>query len=430
MIPALNEAAAIGATLAALGPLRGRGHEVIVVDGGSDDRTRPIAAAFADRVLLSRRGRATQMNAGAAIAAGDVLLFLHADTRLPANADASIARALSRDRHWGRFDVAIEGDSAWLPVVARAMNVRSRITGIATGDQAMFVTRAAFHAAGGYPDLPLMEDVALSKRLRRQPAGRHACATSRARRDADGTSEARCARSRLMWHLRFAFLRGADIGAIAQRYGERRAPALQIFAREPRPGAVKRRLAATIGAARATAVYTMLVERTLAAATAARAAGAVGDVELWCTPTTESPAFHALRDRYGVVLMPQCEGDLGARMHHALRASLARGMPALLVGTDCPGLDDRYLRDAAAALATHDIVIGPAEDGGYVLIGLARDADVFSNVRWSTADVLPTTCARARALGMHVFELPRRFDIDTAQDLTRFERSTAASGGA
>jgi uncharacterized protein len=130
------------------------------------------------------------------------------------------------------------------------------------------------------------------------------------------------------------------------------------------------------------------------------------------------------------VLMPQCEGDLGARMHHALRASLARGMPALLVGTDCPGLDDRYLREAAAALATHDIVIGPAEDGGYVLIGLARDADVFSNVRWSTGDVLPTTRARARALGMDIFELPRRFDIDTAQDLTRFERSTAASGGA
>ena len=430
MIPALNEAAAIGATLAALGPLRGRGHEVIVVDGGSDDRTRSIAAAFADRVLLSRRGRATQMNAGAAIAAGDVLLFLHADTRLPANADASIARALSRDRHWGRFDVAIEGDSAWLPVVARAMNVRSRITGIATGDQAMFVTRAAFHAAGGYPDLPLMEDVALSKRLA-QAAGRPAClrdiaCTSGRRWDERGALRTIA----MMWHLRFAFLRGADIGAIAQRYGERRAPALQIFAREPRPGAVKRRLAATIGAARATAIYTMLVERTLAAATAARAAGAVDDVELWCTPTTESPAFHALRDRYGVVLMPQCEGDLGARMHHALRASLARGMPALLVGTDCPGLDDRYLRDAAAALATHDIVIGPAEDGGYVLIGLARDADVFSNVRWSTADVLPTTCARARALGMDVFELPRRFDIDTAQDLTRFERSTAASGGA
>lgn len=169
ILPVLNEAGTLPATLDALQPLRARGHEVIVVDGGSDDGTPARAMALADRVLTAPRGRARQMNAGAAVARGEVLLFLHADTRLPEDADAAVAAALdAAGREWGRFDVRLSG-AAWpLRIIEWLMNRRSCLTGMATGDQAVFVTRAAFAATGGFPDIPLMEDLALSRRLKRR----------------------------------------------------------------------------------------------------------------------------------------------------------------------------------------------------------------------------------------------------------------------
>ena len=142
IMPVLNEAAGIEAALRALAPFRARGVEVIVVDGGSHDGTAALARPLADRVLSAPRGRAAQMNAGAAAATGDVLLFLHADTRLPQDADRLILDGL-KDHQWGRFDVRFDGGGL-LRLVAMMMNTRSRLTGIATGDQAMFVTRAAF----------------------------------------------------------------------------------------------------------------------------------------------------------------------------------------------------------------------------------------------------------------------------------------------
>jgi rSAM/selenodomain-associated transferase 2 len=168
IVPALNEAEGIAAALAGLAPLRNRGHEVIVVDGSSSDATAALARGAADRVVAAPRGRASQMNAGAALARGDVLLFLHADTRLPGNADTHILQGLvASGRAWGRFDVRIEGENRLLPVIAFFMNLRSRTTGIATGDQAIFVRRDSFQRVGGFPPLDLMEDVALSRSLRR-----------------------------------------------------------------------------------------------------------------------------------------------------------------------------------------------------------------------------------------------------------------------
>src|SRR5262249_4483043 len=162
--PVLDEADLIAEALAALAPLRARGAEVIVVDGGSRDRTVELARPHADQVIAAPRGRATQMNAGAAGASGDVFLFLHADTQLLDDADRLVLGGLERaDRAWGRFDIAIAAGSALLRVVAASINVRSRLSGIATGDQAMFVRRDAFARLGGFPDLPLMEDVALSR---------------------------------------------------------------------------------------------------------------------------------------------------------------------------------------------------------------------------------------------------------------------------
>ena len=174
IIPVLNECGIIARLLASLAPFRERGVEVVVVDGGSKDGTLTAAGPAADRLIVAPCGRARQMNAGAAAVHGPVLLFLHADTRLPANADELILNGLAATGlEWGRFDVRIEGASRWLPFIAWLMNLRSRVTGIATGDQAIFVTRRAFDALGGFPDQALMEDVELSSRLLRR--GRPLC---------------------------------------------------------------------------------------------------------------------------------------------------------------------------------------------------------------------------------------------------------------
>jgi len=221
IVPVLNEAVGIVATLQPLQALRSRGAEIVVVDGGSTDGTLDLARPLADQVLVAPRGRARQMNAGAALARGRVLLFLHADTRLPEQADLTILEVFGyvlEGRHWGRFDVVIEGRSPWLKVVARLMNLRSRLTGIATGDQAIFVSRSAFRAVGGLPDIPLMEDIALSKALKRigRPVCLAACVTTSGRRwEKHGVWRTIL----LMWWLRLRFFLGADPVRLALEYG-------------------------------------------------------------------------------------------------------------------------------------------------------------------------------------------------------------------
>jgi rSAM/selenodomain-associated transferase 2 len=219
IVPVLNEAATLPDALRALAGWRVEGAEVIVVDGGNADAhgaTCTACAGLTDAVLLAPRGRARQMNAGAARAQGDVLLFLHADTRLPPGAPAAVLGALQA-RAWGRFDVAIDGASPLLPVIATFMNLRSRLSGIATGDQAIFVTRAAFAAVGGFPDQPLMEDIELSRRLRR--AGRPACLRLRVRTSGRRWDEFGVWRTMaLMWRLRWRYWRGARAEDLARLY--------------------------------------------------------------------------------------------------------------------------------------------------------------------------------------------------------------------
>ena len=220
VIPVLDEAAIIVATLAALAPLRARGAEVIVVDGGSSDGTIALARPLADRVIAGPRNRGAALNAGAELGSGDVLLFLHADTTLPDDADRLMGAVLTRtpDRCWGRFDLRIAGRHPLLALVARMINWRSRLTGIATGDQAMFVTRDAFWVAGGFPDLPLMEDVALSRKLKRlcRPFCIAAPAVTSGRRwDYHGVLRTIL----LMWRLRLAYYLGAEPARLGLAYG-------------------------------------------------------------------------------------------------------------------------------------------------------------------------------------------------------------------
>ena len=217
IVPVLDEAPGIEACLRALSPMRARGTEVIVVDGGSVDDTAALSRPLADRVITSPRGRARQMNAGARAASGEALLFLHADTTLPDDADRLVGQALVQ-REWGRFDVRIDGAAPGLAVVAAFMNLRSRLTSIATGDQAIFVQRATFDAVGGFPDIPLMEDIALSRALRAR--GRPACVAARAATSGRRWERQGVARTiLLMWRLRYAYWRGAEPAELARRYG-------------------------------------------------------------------------------------------------------------------------------------------------------------------------------------------------------------------
>ncbi|MBA2246473.1 MAG: TIGR04283 family arsenosugar biosynthesis glycosyltransferase [Gemmatimonadetes bacterium] len=218
IVPALNEAAGIRATLEPLQPLRARGHEVIVVDGGSEDATVALAQPLADRVLVAGRGRARQMNAGAQEARGEVLLFLHADTLLPPEADRRVLEELARSsRGWGRFDLRLTGRHPLLRLTARLIGLRSRLTGMATGDQAIFVRRDWFEQAGGFPEIPLMEDLALSRALKRR--GRPLCLHERVTTSSRRWEERGILRTvLLMWRLRLAYYRGADPHDLARRY--------------------------------------------------------------------------------------------------------------------------------------------------------------------------------------------------------------------
>ncbi len=223
VMPVLDEAAAVASSLAGLQALRAAGGEVIVVDGGSRDATLAIAAPLADRVLEAPRGRAAQMNAGAKAARGGLLVFLHADTAMPPGALESLpARLEASRRSWGRFDVSIAGADPMLALVALLMNARSRLTGIATGDQAMFARRDAFERAGGFPEIPLMEDVALSKALKHESSPlclRERVVTSGRRWEKHGTLRMIF----LMWRLRLAYALGADPRRLARRYDAERA---------------------------------------------------------------------------------------------------------------------------------------------------------------------------------------------------------------
>lgn len=430
VVPVLNEGAGLLHGLLALAPLRQRGARVILVDGGSAGGVPAFVPPLVDEVLGAPRGRASQMNAGAwaASAAGaDALLFLHADTALPPMADALIEAELAGGADWGRFDVRIEGRHPLLPLVAALMNRRSRLSGIATGDQAMFVRRRVFETVGGFAAIPLMEDIDLSRRL--LGVARPAClaprvTTSGRRWDHNGLWRTVW----LMWRLRAAWAGGADPHALALRYGYTpRAPAaVAIMAKAPVPGLAKTRLMPLLGAAGAARAQRGFVLRTLQTVRAA----STGPLTVWCAPNADHRLFKALRARCGVACVAQPGGDLGQRMRAAMAHHFARAphIPWLVVGTDCPALTPERLQQAADALQRHDAVLIPAEDGGYVLLGLRRPMpQVFERVDWSTPRVLAQTRERLLEAGARWQELPPLWDVDEPADWLRWRSMAGRS---
>ncbi|MFM8610253.1 MAG: TIGR04283 family arsenosugar biosynthesis glycosyltransferase [Burkholderiaceae bacterium] len=453
VMPVLDEGTALAARLDALAPLRVRGVELIVVDGGSSDDSWMLARPRVDRLLLAPRGRAAQMNAGAAVARGEVLLFLHADTALPAKADRLVLKAVQPAGQvaavWGWFDVRIDSTHPMLRVIGAMMNLRSRLSGICTGDQALFVTREAFVRVGGFADQPLMEDIDISRRLKRigpPRALREPVRTSGRRWEQHGVWRTML----LMWRLRAEYFMGADAAVLAQRYGYRAAPPLwpacvAVMAKAPVPGQAKTRLIPALGAWAAARAQRRFALDTLHLAL--QAAARMGtQVRWWAAPAASQRFFRALQRWMQQQRLPsiagapaapvtwhdQPSGDLGARMAQAFHVhfSAQPHTPLLLMGTDCPPLSPGHLLQAARALAEHDAVLIPAEDGGYVLIGLGREApEVFTNVDWSTDRVLAQTRERLRSAGLRWHELPALWDVDTPDDWARLRMSEPATRG-
>lgn len=450
VIPVLNEAARLPALLAALQPLRQRGAEVVAVDGGSTDASwmllRHATPHLLDALVVAPRSRAAQMNAGASAQTGSMpspdikslLWFLHVDSQFPAHADALIRAALAT-HVWGRFDVRIHGQSRGLRVVAALMNARSRLTGIATGDQGLFMRRSAFDAVGGFAAQPLMEDIAISTALRR--LGPPACLrerliTSGRRWDTQGLWRTIA----LMWCLRAAYALGADPVQLAQRYGYRTTPTapathVAIMAKAPIAGLAKTRLIPRLGATGAARAQRRFIHHTLAAARGlSELMGAEHTAAtLWCTPDATHPSFAALQALHPRLrCAPQPAGDLGARMAQAVNTHFAQhpDRAVLLIGTDCPLLSPGHLHTAAVALRDHDAVLIPAEDGGYVLLGLRQPCPaVFEGIAWSTPEVLVQTLERLHAAGQRCAVLEPLWDVDTPADWERLCAARSAVAG-
>ena len=436
VIPALDEAEYLPRLLDDLSRLELE-HVVLVVDGGSRDGTVAAARAGGAVVVRSRRGRARQMNAGARLLASRWLLFLHADSQLGDEALRAMEGHLRDDRREaGHFRLFISHPHFHYRIIEEGQRLRERVLGLVYGDQGLLIRRDLFFKVGPYPDEPIMEDVILNRRLRRARRLvrlRAAISTSARRYEEEGRMRGWLRNVRLISR----FLAGAKLRDLAARYpartyggegaecsvssrgGVSRATLL-VFAKAPRPGKVKTRLARSLapGGApdheAAAALY-----RRMGRVVVDNVAEAPAIVTVCYDPSDAEAEMRDWLGRGQAPYWPQGEGDLGERMSRMFTHAFERTARAVVIGTDTPAVGAATVARALAALDTADVVLGPSRDGGYYLMALRKACPaLFSGIPWSTGSVLAETMARARTLGLRVTFLEVETDVDTAADLT------------
>lgn len=398
--------------------------EIVLVDGGSTDFSWQAIARLANhpqiRAIPSNKGRARQMNAGAAQAKGDIFLFLHADTLLDGGAWQHFL-ALLPDAEcrcvWGRFNVRIKGRSIWLPLVAWFMNHRSRLGKIGTGDQALFASRSLFQQIGGFPDQPLMEDIELCKRLKQTAAHEFLAIdtpvlTSGRRWDENGPWRTIF----LMWRFRYQYWRGVPASELARQYAdtrEKQALTVAVFAKYPEPGRVKTRLAPVLGADQCAAFARYLLLSTLD-----KLQGA--NVVLWTDGGTPEQWEELLQGR-NLIRKVQPDGHLGLRMQAAVDTHLKHSKVVVLLGPDAVEFSLSDLQKLQSLANQNQLAFLPAHDGGYVALACSHCVPaVFSeSIAWGTSAVAEHTRQALMVCRVNAVWLEPQMDIDEPDDLQR-----------
>ncbi len=411
VIPAVNEEKNLLALLDQVVP---HAEEVIVVDGGSTDSTVEIARARGALVIKSERGRALQMNRGAAQAGGKVIWFLHADSKLSAGWKGQMLRALEDPAVvGGGFNSRIEAPGPGYRFLDGWGWLRARAQRSLYGDQGIFVRREVFRKLGGFPDWPVFEDVDFSSRLFR--AGKikilpGPLKTSARRWQGQGWWRTVLQHSSLAWTQQFDPRFSSPVHLI-------------VVAKAPEPGKVKTRLIPAVGPDKAARIAEkLLIDMT---ESALRIKGVLPSVSV--SPTEGFPLVRRLvGDK--IRLIPQPSGNLGARLSSLSEAALRLGAKGvIIVGADHPNLPREFLERAAAFLRRKGdrVVLGPTEDGGYYLVGMNRfHPEIFEGIHWSTSTVFEETLAAARRIGVPVEKLPSWYDLDRPEDLARLPLTT------
>lgn len=458
VVPTLNEGRQIERCLNSLAALCSSYPqiELIVVDGGSSDDTLDRLDALdrqSDidlRVLHSQRGRAEQMNRGAAEARGDLLWFVHADCVVPAEAVEVVAAFDPQQTAIGCFRFQLDAPGAVYRLIEFGVLCRTHLFRSPYGDQALFLPRDLFESIGGFDAVPILEDVFLVRKARK--LGRLHCSRVRVTTSARRWQQRGVARTWAMnWSIMVADRLGVRpstlarwrrrvIGQGAEQSSEStksQTPGLTttpgerptahdstdkliLFARYPTPGRVKTRLIGDLSADRVAQIY-----RDLAGWTVQLAQHAVNGpdraVEVWIEPASRTEDAESWLS--GVRCLPQPDGDLGARLRTAFSQSFAAGSQrVVIIGSDCPGLDETLLQQAFEELRTADAVVGPALDGGFYLLGLNRVPDsvidqLFDEIPWSCAETLNALRRRLQGAGLTVRDLTALRDLDTPEDL-------------
>lgn len=412
IIPTLNEEGRISACLAAV--RAGGACEVVVSDGGSSDRTLELARPLADAVVEGPPGRGGQLNRGAQAARGTHFLFLHADALLPAGWLGALERAWAEGKRPAAAAFRIRYDaSGWgFRLVERGAHVRAAATGMVYGDHGLAIARSTFLGIGGYPELPLMEDVGLAEKLRRLGGIRllrpELTVSSR-------KLSGRPLRNALRNHF-FRLLYGLGVspyGLYARYYAKRRGPILLVFLKAPVPGAVKTRLAAKVGPDRACRLYRKMAREVFDGLRPLRGVRVAAVYEA----SPDHPGVAWATDA-PVETWPQASGDLGARLEAGFARAFEEGGPVAALGADSPGLPVERLREAFEALRSSDVVLGPTRDGGFYLLGLRKPVPgFFEGLPWSSGGELEAAASRAGKLGLSLRRLEPFYDIDEEADL-------------